>query len=54
LLIVFPKSTEAVQALVKFANQESLALVPSGGRTGLSGGAVATNKEVVVSFELAV
>ena len=51
LLIVFPKSTEAVQALVKFANQESLALVPSGGRTGLSGGAVATNKEVVVSFD---
>ncbi len=51
LAIVFPKSTEQVQALVKYANQESLALVPSGGRTGLSGGAVAANQEIVVSFD---
>ena len=51
LAIVFPKSTEQVQVLVKYANQESISLVPSGGRTGLSGGAVAANKEVVVSFD---
>ena len=51
LAIVFPKTTEQVQALVKFANQENIALVPSGGRTGLSGGAVAANQEVVVSFD---
>ncbi len=51
LAIVFPKSTEQIQALVKFANQESLSLVPSGGRTGLSGGAVAANKEIVVAFD---
>ncbi len=49
--IVFPKSTEEVAALVKFARQSKTALVPSGGRTGLSSAAVATNKEVVVSFE---
>ncbi len=51
LAIVFPKSTEEVQALVKFANKESIALVPSGGRTGLSGGAVAANQEIVVAFD---
>jgi FAD/FMN-containing dehydrogenase len=51
LAIVFPESTEQVQALVKLANQEGFALVPSGGRTGLSGGAIATNKEVVVAFD---
>ena len=51
LAIVFPESTEQVQALVKLANQEGFSLVPSGGRTGLSGGAVATNKEVVVAFD---
>lgn len=51
IAIVFPKTTEQVQALVKYANQESISLVPSGGRTGLSGGAVAANKEVVVSFD---
>lgn len=51
LAIVFPRTTEQVQALVKLANKDALALVPSGGRTGLSGGAVAANKEVVVAFD---
>lgn len=49
--IVFPKTTEQVQAVVKLANELSFSLVPSGGRTGLSGGAVAMNREVVVSFD---
>jgi len=51
LAIVFPKSTEQVQAIVRWANQHKVALVPSGGRTGLSAGAVAANGEVVVSFD---
>ena len=49
--IVLPKTTEHVQALVQFANQNKVALVPSGGRTGLSAGAVAANGEVVVAFD---
>ncbi len=49
--IVFPKTTEEVVALVKWARANKFALVPSGGRTGLSGGAAALNGEVVVSFE---
>ena len=49
--IVFPKSTEEVRELVLWANQNRIHLVPSGGRTGLSAGAYATNNEVVVSFE---
>ncbi|MET0377424.1 MAG: FAD-binding oxidoreductase [Spongiibacteraceae bacterium] len=49
--IVFPRSVEQVQAIVKLANAEGFALVPSGGRTGLSGGAVATNGEVVVALD---
>jgi len=49
--IVFPASTEEVQAIVKLANAEKIALVPSGGRTGLSAGAVAAHGEVVVSFD---
>jgi glycolate oxidase subunit GlcD len=49
--IVLPKTTEQVQALVKFANDNQVALVPSGGRTGLSAGAVAANGEVVVAFD---
>jgi FAD/FMN-containing dehydrogenase len=49
--IVFPKTTEQVQSIVKFANEHQVALVPSGGRTGLSAGAVAANGEVVVAFD---
>ena len=49
--IVFPATTEEVQAIVQLANQENIVLVPSGGRTGLSAGAVAANGEVVISFD---
>ena len=49
--IVFPKSIEQVQAIVRWANQHQVALVPSGGRTGLSAAAVAANGEVVVAFD---
>ncbi len=49
--IVFPKTTEQVRDIVLLANQHQLALVPSGGRTGLSAGAVAANGEVVVAFD---
>jgi glycolate oxidase subunit GlcD len=49
--IVFPVSIAQVQAVVQYANAHRLALVPSGGRTGLSGGAVAMNGEIVVAFD---
>lgn len=49
--IVFPRTTEQVQSIVKWANENNVALVPSGGRTGLSAAAYATKKEVVVSLE---
>lgn len=49
--IVFPQSTEDVVQIVKWARAHKVALVPSGGRTGLSGAACALNYEVVVSFE---
>lgn len=50
-LIVRPANTEQVTKIVKLANQHQIAIVPSGGRTGLSGGAVATNGEMVLSLE---
>jgi len=49
--IAFPESSEQVIELVRWARREGVALVPSGGRTGLSGGAVAAAGELVVSFE---
>jgi glycolate oxidase subunit GlcD len=49
--IVFPSTTEQVQAVVLLANEVGFAIVPSGGRTGLSAGAVAAHGEVVISFD---
>jgi FAD/FMN-containing dehydrogenase len=49
--VVLPSTTEQVIKLVELANREQVALVPSGGRTGLSGGAVAANEELVVAFD---
>jgi len=51
LAVAFPRTTEEVQALVRHAAAAGLAIVPSGGRTGLSAGAVARNGELVVSMD---
>jgi FAD/FMN-containing dehydrogenase len=49
--VAFPASVEEVCRLVACAADRGIALVPSGGRTGLSGGAVAASGELVVSFD---
>jgi FAD/FMN-containing dehydrogenase len=51
LAIALPGTVEEVQAVVRWANAHKVAVVPSGGRTGLSGGAVAANGELVLSLE---
>ena len=51
LAVVLPSSIEEVQAIVRFARENGLGLVPSGGRTGLSAAAVAMNGEIVVAFD---
>ena len=50
-LVLFPKSSPDLQAIIQWARRYKHKLVPSGGRTGLSGGATALQKEVVVSFD---
>ncbi len=49
--VVFPKTTQEVSKVLKYCYDQNLAVVPSGGRTGLAGGAVAQNKEIVLSLE---
>lgn len=49
--VVLPGTVEEVQQLVLLANECNLAIVPSGGRTGLSGGAVAKDGEIVVAMD---
>ncbi len=49
--VVFPETQGQVVKIVQWANANQVSLVPSGGRTGLSSAATASNNEVVVSFE---
>jgi FAD/FMN-containing dehydrogenase len=49
--VCFPSSTEQVSRLLRLCSQHQVAVVPSGGRTGLAGGAVAANGEIVISLE---
>jgi FAD/FMN-containing dehydrogenase len=48
--IALPRTTDEVSRLVVLANRHRVAIVPSGGRTGLAGGALAAKGEVVVSM----
>ena len=48
--VAFPRTTAQVSQLLAFCNEESIAVVPSGGRTGLAGGAMAANGEIVLSL----
>jgi len=51
MVIVFPKNEQEVINIVQLANATNTGIVPSGGRTGYSGGAVSASKEIVVSLE---
>ncbi|SEI46261.1 FAD-binding oxidoreductase [Frateuria terrea] len=51
LAVALPSDAAEVQAIVRWANERQVALVPSGGRTGLSGGAVAARGELVLSLQ---
>ncbi|CAN5510698.1 FAD-binding oxidoreductase [soil metagenome] len=48
--IVFPRTTAHVSRVLRFANERAIPVVPSGGRTGLAGGAVAADGELVLSL----
>ncbi len=47
---VLPRTTDEVSAVLRACNEAGVAVVPSGGRTGLAGGAVAANGELVLSL----
>lgn len=49
-VVFYPNDAEEVQAIVRLANEVGAVIVPSGGRTGYSAGAVATMGEWVLSL----
>ncbi len=48
--IAFPRTTDEVARLLALCSAHRVPVVPSGGRTGLAGGAVAAHGELVVSL----
>ncbi|MGA9523568.1 MAG: FAD-binding oxidoreductase [Myxococcaceae bacterium] len=48
--VAFPRGTEEVSRLMKLCSAHKIPVVPSGGRTGLAGGAVAKDGELVLSL----
>ncbi|HEX7478110.1 MAG TPA: FAD-binding oxidoreductase [Polyangiales bacterium] len=48
--IALPRTTAEVSQLLRMCNDAGIAVVPSGGRTGLAGGAVAKDGEIVLSL----
>ena len=50
-LVLLPATSSEVSAIVKYCAKHNIKLVPSGGRTGLAGGAMATAGEVVISMQ---
>lgn len=51
LAIALPKDVAQIQQVVRLCAAEHVAIVPSGGRTGLAGGAAASRGELVLSLE---
>ena len=51
IVVVRPKNTNEVAAIVKLANQHRIPIFPRGGGTGLVGGAVPTKNGIVLSLE---
>lgn len=49
-LVLKPKATEEVSAILKYCNERKLAVCPQSGNTGLVGGSVPVFDEVVVSL----
>ncbi|KEZ50292.1 MULTISPECIES: FAD-binding oxidoreductase [Metabacillus] len=48
--VVFPKNTEEVAAVVKYCSMNNLPFLARGAGTGLSGGAIPINGEVIISL----
>ena len=45
-----PTSNEQIVELLKYCNQEKLAVVPQGGNTGLVGGSIPIFDEIIVNM----
>ncbi|KAF2702862.1 hypothetical protein K504DRAFT_393768 [Pleomassaria siparia CBS 279.74] len=50
-LVLKPQSTQDVSSILKYCNEQKLAVVPQGGNTGLVGGSVPVFDEIVINLQ---
>lgn len=50
--IVLPRNTAEVSTILKLANQEKVGIIPFGGGSGIVGGSIAENGEIMVDIRL--
>ena len=51
-LVLRPRTTEEVSAILKYCSERHLAVCPQGGNTGLVGGSVPVFDEIIISTGL--
>lgn len=52
VVVLRPRTTEEVSAIMRYCNEKRLAVCTQGGNTGLVGGGVPLHDEVILSTEL--
>lgn len=50
-MVLRPKSTKEVSSILEYCNANDIAVVPQGGNTGLVGGSIPMDKEVIISLK---
>ena len=50
-LVLLPSSTAEVSKILKYCNENKLAVVPQGGNTGLVGGSVPVFDEIIINLQ---
>ena len=50
-VVVFPTSTEELSSVMKYCNSKNIQVVPQGGNTSLTGGAVPVEDELIVNLK---
>ena len=48
-MCLFPTTTTQVSEILRYCNEKKLAVVPQGGNTGVSGGAVPVFDEIIIN-----
>ena len=50
-MVLKPFSSDQVSQILAYCNQQKIPVVPQGGNTGLAGGAVPVNDEIILSLK---